>query len=262
MNRKTLLVCAMCISVSAAAFAQKPTAQKQDEILSKQSELDAKLSEVLKTQEEMKTLFGSNMDMENDIVKMSYAYGISLGENFKSQGVQQIDYAALNKGIMDALTNNPNPKMTVQESQQFLNEYISALMAAKAKLAKEAGEKWLAENGKKDGVMTTESGLQYEIIKEGEGAAPSATSKVTVHYHGTLTNGDVFDSSVERGQPATFGLGQVIKGWTEGLQLMKPGAKYKFYIPSELGYGERSPGGKIGPNEVLVFEVELLSVED
>ena len=261
MNRKTLLVCAMCICVSAAAFAQKPTAQKQDEILSKQSELDAKLSEVLKTQEEMKTLFGSNMDMENDIVKMSHAYGISLGENFKSQGVQQIDYAALNKGIMDALTNNPNPKMTVQESQQFLNEYISALMAAKAKLAKEAGEKWLAENGKKDGVMTTESGLQYEIIKEGEGAAPSTSSKVTVHYHGTLTNGDVFDSSVERGQPATFGLGQVIKGWTEGLQLMKPGAKYKFYIPSELGYGERSPGGKIGPNEVLVFEVELLSVE-
>jgi FKBP-type peptidyl-prolyl cis-trans isomerase FklB len=244
-----------------AVMAQKATAEKQDQILEMQSNITSKVNELQQTQMEMRTLYGSNLDMTDDITKLSYAYGLSLGENFKSQGIKELDYSALNKGLMDALSNSANPKMTVPEAQQFLNEYISTMMTQQAKAAKEAGEKWLAENAKKDGVKVTESGLQYTIIKEGEGANPSASSKVTVHYHGTLTNGEVFDSSVQRGQPATFGLNQVISGWTEGLQLMKQGAKYKFFIPSELGYGERSPGGSIGPNEVLIFEVELISVD-
>lgn len=123
------------------------------------------------------------------------------------------------------------------------------------------GEAFLAENAKKDGVMTTDSGLQYEVMTAGEGDNPTAQDKVTVNYKGTLIDGTVFDSSYDRGEPVTFPLSNVIKGWTEGVQLMKPGAKYKFFIPSELAYGERGAGGRIGPNEALVFEVELLEVE-
>ncbi|GAB5538565.1 MAG: hypothetical protein Salg2KO_06680 [Salibacteraceae bacterium] len=252
-----LLFCA----ISATGFSQKASAENQEKIIQQQQDILTTLKSVETTQASMLTLYGSPMDMSNETIKLSYAYGISLGENFKTQGINEMDYSAMNKGILDALSNNPNPAMTSQEAQQFLNEYISKMMAEKAQKAKEAGEKWLAENAKKDGVKTTESGLQYMVMKEGEGANPTATSKVTVHYHGTLTNGEVFDSSVDRGQPATFGLNQVIKGWTEGVQLMKPGAKYKFFIPSDLGYGERSPGGSIGPNEVLVFEVELISID-
>ena len=122
------------------------------------------------------------------------------------------------------------------------------------------GEKFLAENATKEGVKTTESGLQYKVITEGDGPAPGATDEVTVHYVGTLINGEEFDSSIARGQPVTFPLGNVIEGWTEGLQLMKTGSKYQFFIPAKLGYGERGAGVKIGPNQTLIFEVELLGV--
>ena len=124
----------------------------------------------------------------------------------------------------------------------------------------EKGEAFLADNGAKEGVTTTESGLQYEVMQEGNGASPSAEDEVTVHYHGTTIDGTVFDSSVDRGSPTSFRLNQVIKGWTEGLQLMKTGAKYKFFIPSNLAYGPRGAGGDIGPNETLIFEVELISI--
>ena len=126
---------------------------------------------------------------------------------------------------------------------------------------KEAGQKFLADNGKRAGVTTTASGLQYEVIKAGTGNKPAATDQVKVHYHGTTIDGSVFDSSVDRGEPVTFGLGQVIKGWTEALQLMPVGSKWKIYIPSELGYGEQAAGPKIKPNSTLIFEVELLSIE-
>lgn len=137
-------------------------------------------------------------------------------------------------------------------------------MAEHAKQADEAlkaGETFLADNAKREGIKVTDSGLQYEVLTEGTGDKPSAADRVTVHYTGTLINGEVFDSSVERGQPVTFPLGNVIPGWTEGVQLMSPGAKYKFYIPAKLGYGERGAGGKIGPNQTLIFEVELISIE-
>lgn len=258
MRRLTLLILPASILISSAAFAQKAKEPKQDLMLEKQAALMSKMDSVIDLQTQMYTLYGSSMNMENDLTKLSYAYGLSIGENMKSQGIPQVDFAAFNKGMLDALTNSQQPAMTLQESQQFLNEYIGQLMALKAQKAKEAGEKWLAENAKRQGVQVTESGLQYEVLKEGEGAKPAETSQVTVHYHGTLTNGEVFDSSVQRGKPATFGLNQVIKGWTEGVQLMSKGAKYRFFIPSELGYGERGAGGSIGPNEVLVFEVELI----
>ena len=134
-------------------------------------------------------------------------------------------------------------------------------MAQKAQSANvEAGQKFLAENGKRDGVVTTATGLQYEVLAEGSGDSPKETEQVTVHYHGTLIDGTVFDSSVERGQPATFPVNGVIPGWVEALQLMKPGAKYKLFIPSNLAYGERGAGGSIGPNATLIFEVELISI--
>jgi FKBP-type peptidyl-prolyl cis-trans isomerase len=132
---------------------------------------------------------------------------------------------------------------------------------AKAAAAKDAGEKFLAENGKREGVKTTASGLQYEVMAEGSGAVPKATDKVTVHYKGTLIDGTEFDSSYSRGQPVTFPLGNVIPGWTEGLQLVKAGGKARLFIPSSLAYGERGAGAKIGPNEALVFEVELIAIE-
>ena len=132
--------------------------------------------------------------------------------------------------------------------------------AARGNEAKAAGEKFLAENGKKKGVTTTASGLQYEILKAGDGLKPQATDRVNVHYHGTLLNGKVFDSSVERGQPITFGVQEVIKGWTEALQLMPVGSKWRIFIPSNLAYGEQGAGGDIGPNEALIFDVELLGI--
>lgn len=227
--KKTVIVVGALL-LSAAVFAQK--SKKQDEL-----------------------------DLTNDVTKMSYAYGISLGEGFKMQGVSEIDQAAMSKGITDAMNNPGEAMMTVEEAQQFLNEYIGKLMAAQAEKKKEEGKKWLDENAKKKGVTVTASGLQYEVLKEGSGEKPTATSKVTVHYHGTLTDGRVFDSSVDRGKPASFGLNQVIPGWTEGVQLMPIGAKYRFYLPSDLAYGDRGAGQLIGPNEVLIFEVELISID-
>lgn len=152
-------------------------------------------------------------------------------------------------------------KFTPQEANQIIQGFLQIKSEEQYGANKEAGEKFLADNAKRDEVTVTASGLQYEVLSEGAGAKPSATDQVTVHYHGTLTNGTVFDSSVERGQPATFGLNQVIKGWTEGLQLMSKGAKYRFYIPQDLAYGATPhPGGPIEPYMTLVFDVELLDI--
>jgi FKBP-type peptidyl-prolyl cis-trans isomerase len=193
--------------------------------------------------------------------KVSYFIGNNIGQNFKSQGIA-IDIPALNEGIKAALSGE-KPKYTQEElmtAMQAFEASMQAKAAARGQEAKAAGDKALAENGKRKGVTTTASGLQYEVIKEGTGAKPTATEKVSVHYHGTLLNGKVFDSSVERGMPITFGVQEVIKGWTEALQLMPVGSKWKIYIPSQLAYGENGAGGDIGPNEALIFEVELLGI--
>ncbi|MCR9173076.1 MAG: FKBP-type peptidyl-prolyl cis-trans isomerase [bacterium] len=182
-----------------------------------------------------------------------------------------INLDKLEAGFIDGV--NEKASRVSDDAFQGMKESINAeadrLQAAKAekdaelyKGNKEAGEKFLAENAKKPGVKVTESGLQYEVLKAGSGPKPSATSRVTVHYHGTTIDGAVFDSSVDRGEPATFGVNQVIKGWTEALQLMPKGAKYKLYIPQELAYGATpQPGGPIEPYEALIFEVELLEIQ-
>ena len=195
----------------------------------------------------------------------SYAIGINTGANYRTNlktlpgGEANID--DLIAGFIQAIKGDSAAmKMTPETAQQYLQTYFVEASAKEAAQNKEAGEKFLAENKTKEGVITTESGLQYKVEKEGTGEKPTAADRVKVHYTGTLLDGTKFDSSVDRGEPAEFGVSQVIRGWTEGLQIMPAGSKYIFWIPSDLAYGERGAGQDIKPNSVLKFEVELLEV--
>ena len=192
--------------------------------------------------------------------KISYALGLSMGQQLLSSGVEKLNYADLAKGI-EHVSEKQQPEIAYTEAQTILNQFFTELEQKIAGQAKEAGEKFLAENAKRPEVKTTPSGLQYEIIEATIGQKPKATDKVKVHYEGTLTDGTVFDSSYKRGEPITFGLNQVIKGWTEGLQLMSIGSKYKLYIPYQLGYGAQGAGAAIPPYAALIFTVELLGIE-
>ena len=192
--------------------------------------------------------------------KISYAIGLSMGQNLMGSGVTSLEYADLAAGIKDVLEKN-QPQISYQEAQQVLGKFFSELEEKIAGEAKAAGEAFLAENAKREGVKVTESGLQYEVLEATIGQKPKATDKVRVHYEGTLIDGTVFDSSYKRGESITFGLNQVIKGWTEGLQLMSIGSKYKLYLPYQLAYGERGAGANIPPYAALVFTVELLGIE-
>ena len=192
--------------------------------------------------------------------KNSYALGLSMGQNLMGSGVEKLNYQDLAAGIEDVLTHQ-QPKISYQEAQQVLNTFFQELEQKIAGAAKEAGEKFLAENAKREGVKVTESGLQYEILEPSLGQKPKATDTVRVHYEGTLIDGTVFDSSYKRGESITFPLNGVIKGWTEGLQLMSIGSKYKFFIPYQLAYGERGAGASIPPYAALIFTVELLGIE-
>ncbi len=193
--------------------------------------------------------------------KISYALGLSLGQNLLSSGVKQLEYQDLAAGIEDVLKAR-EPKITYQEAQTVLNRFFSELEQKAAKAAKEQGEKFLEQNKQRPSVKTTPSGLQYEILEPALGMKPKPTDTVRVHYEGTLIDGTVFDSSYKRGESITFPLNGVIAGWTEGLQLMSIGAKYKFYIPYQLGYGERGAGAQIPPYAALIFTVELLGIEN
>ena len=192
--------------------------------------------------------------------KISYAIGLSMGQNLMGSGVTSLEYADLAAGIKDVLEKN-QPQISYQEAQQVLGKFFSELEQKIADQAKAAGEAFLAENAKREGVKVTESGLQYEVLEATIGQKPKATDKVRVHYEGTLIDGTVFDSSYKRGESITFGLNQVIKGWTEGLQLMSIGSKYKLYLPYQLAYGERGAGANIPPYAALIFTVELLGIE-
>ena len=192
--------------------------------------------------------------------KISYAIGLSMGQNLMGSGVTSLEYADLAAGIKDVLEKN-QPQISYQEAQQVLGKFFSELEEKIAGEAKAAGEAFLVENAKREGVKVTESGLQYEVLEATIGQKPKATDKVRVHYEGTLIDGTVFDSSYKRGESITFGLNQVIKGWTEGLQLMSIGSKYKLYLPYQLAYGERGAGANIPPYAALIFTVELLGIE-
>ena len=203
--------------------------------------------------------------LKNSVDSASYAIGISTGagyrENLKTLPGGKANIDDLIAGFIQAIKGDSAVmKMSPREAQQYLQTYFVEAQAREAQENKEAGEKFLAENKTKEGVITTESGLQYKVEKEGTGAKPTEKDKVKVHYTGTLLDGTKFDSSIDRGEPAVFGVGQVIKGWTEGLQIMPVGSKYIFWIPSELAYGAHGAGQDIKPNSVLKFEVELLEI--
>ena len=199
------------------------------------------------------------LNMNDTLTKVSYSLGMNIVANLKQQGLDSLNQEAFAEGLRAALAGD-STLVTEEEAGQTLQAYFTELQAEKSKMASKSGEIFLAENAKKEGVTVTASGLQYEVVVAGEGAKPLATDQVTVHYTGTTIEGKVFDSSVERGQPATFGLNQVIAGWTEGVQLMSVGAKYKFYIPYNLAYGERGAGADIAPYAALIFEVELIKI--
>lgn len=198
--------------------------------------------------------------LNNQLDSLSYAIGVNIGSAMKSQGLDSINVNTLGKAIQSALGGD-SLLINDMAANMFLSDYFQNRQRRAAEENKKAGEQFLAENKAKEGVTTTPSGLQYQVLQEGTGAKPGPNDRVTVHYTGTTLKGEKFDSSYDRGTPATFPVGGVIPGWTEALQLMKAGSKYKLFIPAELAYGENGSGPAIGPNSVLVFDVELISVE-
>ena len=191
--------------------------------------------------------------------KFSYGLGMGIGQNLLSMGVRDMNVEDFVKGLKDVLTG-AKPEMSHSEAQTVVNEHFRKLAEEAYTQNKASGEAFLAENAKKEGVTVLPSGLQYEVIAAGSGKKPSATDRVQCHYEGTLIDGTIFDSSIKRGEPAVFGVNQVIKGWVEALQLMQEGAKWRLYIPYDMAYGEHGAGEMIPPYSALVFDVELIKV--
>lgn len=191
--------------------------------------------------------------------KVSYALGLSIGNNFLNSGIKDLQIEDFVKGLSDVLKEE-KPEITYDEAKQVINDYFLKLQREKLEINKKAGEEFLNINKGRTGVVELPSGLQYQVLKQGTGEKPKATDKVKCHYHGTLINGTVFDSSVDRGTPAVFGVNQVIPGWVEALQLMPVGSKWRLFIPSQLAYGEHGAGEMIEPNSTLIFDVELLDI--
>jgi FKBP-type peptidyl-prolyl cis-trans isomerase FklB len=191
--------------------------------------------------------------------KISYALGLSMGNNFRSSGITSLNFSDFVKGIEDVLQQN-ELKLSYDKAKMVINEYFEKLQNEKGELNKKAGEEFLRINKEKEGIVTLPSGLQYLILKKGNGQKPQESDRVKCHYEGTLIDGKIFDSSIRKGQPAIFGLTQVIPGWTEALQLMPVGSKWRLFLPSDLAYGNRQTGELIGPNSTLIFDVELLEI--
>ena len=191
---------------------------------------------------------------------LSYSLGMSMATQLMQTGLENLDVEAFVKAFSEIMKNEETT-MSLEEASQHIQEYFSAKQNEMLEMNKQKGELFLAENAKKENVVTLPSGLQYEILTEGDGAIPTATDTVNCHYHGTLIDGTVFDSSVQRGQPATFGVTQVIKGWVEALQLMPVGSKWRLFVPSDMAYGKQGAGNDIQPNATLIFEVDLLGIQ-
>ena len=199
------------------------------------------------------------MDLNNEVNKISYSLGVNIGQSLAQQGLREISGEAFSQALTDFFEGN-DLQIKSDEAQANLQQYFGALQAKVAEEQAKAGKEFLAENAKKEGVTSLPSGLQYEVITQGEGEKPLATDTVKTHYHGTLIDGTVFDSSVQRGEPISFPLNGVIRGWTEGLQLMPVGSKWRLFVPSDLAYGAQGQGA-IQPHSTLIFEVELLGIE-
>lgn len=231
--------------------------QKKKDLIKEVAQLKAQAIEM---QAELNAIAKANeLDLKDSLQNFSYAFGTSIGNNLKTVGFDSISYSAFSSALEDAIKGEE--KMSIQEAQKLIKTTIQGKQEEIAKVQSKEGELFLADNGKRPEVVTTESGLQYEILNKGDGAIPTSTDKVKVHYTGTLINGKVFDSSIARGEPATFGVSQVISGWTEALLLMPVGSKWKVFIPQDLAYGPRGAGGgEIPPYAALIFEMELLAI--
>jgi len=201
-----------------------------------------------------------NITLDSQLDKVSYSLGLQIGQGLKTDGLSDLDPQIIAKAIQDVF-GDKELLLDEAESKQTVISYMNEKQELKLAENTKAGEAFLAKNKGEEGVVTLDSGLQYKIITEGSGDKPTAADKVTTHYHGTLIDGTVFDSSVDRGEPASFPVGGVIPGWTEALQLMPVGSKWRLFVPSALAYGERGAGGVIGPNTTLIFDVELLSID-
>lgn len=201
----------------------------------------------------------NRLNTQKRMDKVSYALGLSIGNNFQNSGISSLQVEDFVKGLNDVLSGN-QPEISYDEAKQVINDFFLKLQQEKFDNNKKAGAEFLSINRNKAGVVELPSGLQYQVLTKGEGQKPAATDKVKCHYHGTLINGQVFDSSVERGEPAVFGVNQVIPGWVEALQLMPVGSKWRLFIPSTLAYGEQGAGQAIEPNSTLIFDVELLDI--
>lgn len=242
-----VLIFSLCVFLFTA---NAVVAQSKKELRASVAKLKAEIEQLKKPKE---------VDMTNKDKKASYALGVVVASNMKDQGLDSLNVEAIQVAFADVLLEK-DLKVARDEAEGVVQAYLQQAMEAKAAKLKEEAAAFLEENKTKEGVIETESGLQYKVLAEGSGRSPMVNDEVTVHYVGKLADGTVFDSSVERGEPVTFGVGQVIPGWTEGLQLMQEGDKYVFYIPYDLAYGERGAGAQIPPFSTLIFEVELLKV--
>ena len=200
------------------------------------------------------------VNLITELDSVSYSLGVNIGGNLKKSSFEDINLYNFEAGIKDVLEKEVEPKISDNQAQAIINSYFSKKQQKESESVIEEGVNYLRENAKREGVTTLPSGLQYEVINDGTGPKPTIEDNVTTHYHGTLIDGTVFDSSVDRGEPASFPVGGVIKGWTEALQLMAVGSKWKLYVPYDLAYGERGAGPQIGPYSTLIFEVELISI--
>jgi FKBP-type peptidyl-prolyl cis-trans isomerase FklB len=243
-----LFVFSLSMLLAVPAFSQS-----KKELAAEVNRLKAEVAQLKKASEP------KQLPMADENTKACYGIGVLIGSNLKAQPIDSINLEAIFAGI-DDIVQNKSTKLDKNEASQFVQQYMQQAMEKKSEKMKTEGQQFLEQNKSKEGVKVTASGLQYKVVTSGTGKMPMKTDNVTVHYTGKLIDGTVFDSSVERGQPATFGLGQVIPGWTEVLQLMKEGDKFMVYIPYDLAYGERGSPPQILPYSTLIFEIELIKV--
>ena len=255
--KKIVLLLTIATSFSTFSQSKKLVIAENDSLKKEITDLQTQLID-LKSEVGAYKISTSKEVGKDDQSEFLYSVGVLVGSQIGEKGIGKIDFTIFNSGFYAGYLKTQEGSL--ENYSQVVRAFDQKMLSVELETQKKEGEAFLAENAKKEGIIVLPSGLQYEIIKEGTGVSPTAESEVTVHYTGKTLDGKVFDSSIERGQPATFGLSQVIKGWTEGVALMKPDATYMFYIPSELAYGERGAGGSIPPNATLIFEVQLIKV--
>lgn len=251
MKKSIVVIAAFLIGFASFGQKKKDLIKEVAKLNAQATEMKAQLSAIEKAKE---------LNLQDSLQSFSYAFGVSVGNNLKTIGFDSLSYNSFSMALEDALKGDE--KISLKDAQKQVQTTIQAKQDKIAKEQSAEGERFLAENGKRPEVVTTQSGLQYEILKESDGPLPKASDKVKVHYTGMLINGKVFDSSVERGEPTVFGVTQVIKGWQEALQLMPVGSIWKVFIPQDIAYGQRGAGGgEIPAYSALIFEMELLAIE-